>query len=364
MIMILDGPIHGEVTMDFNLLGYDEKFLSKISQRLESVVNSGFWSGGEYVKSIEEKFSSSYGMGSIACSSGGMALELVCKAFPKIKKIGVQSNTYFASILPWLNNKNEIVLIGSKEKSLTPSLEHVVEASELGVNAILLTHIGGYPIPEIEKISQFCKEKNILLIEDCAHAPFTKIDDKYVGSFGDASIFSFFPTKPIPAGEGGMALFKNKSIARKVAVIRDYGKVNINNKILHKLPAVSNGRLNEFSASVVQTFLENYEEIKLKRKNLASFYNDNIPSNLIYQRNLTDKQELSFYKYITFIKQNKYSVSKVYDKENQLFSILKDNKIDFKFVGDNPFGVNHICLPLFPNMSESDLAKVLEACEY
>jgi len=364
MIMILDGRIHGGVMMDFKLLGYDEKFLSKISQRLDSVVNSGFWSGGKYVNIIEEKFSSVYGMGSIACSSGGMALELVCKALPQIKKIGVQSNTYFASILPWLNNNNELVLIGSKEKSLTPSLEHIVEASELGVDAILLTHIGGYPILEIKMISDFCNEKNILLIEDCAHSPFTKIDDKYVGSFGDASVFSFFPTKPIPAGEGGMALFKNKSIARKVAAIRDYGKVYLDNKILHKLPAVSNGRLNEFSAAIVQTFLENYEEIYLIKKNLAQFYDKNIPSSLIYQRNLFDKQELSFYKYITFIKKNKYSVSNVYDKENQLYSILKDNNIDFKFVGDNPFGVDHICLPLFPNMKESDLAKVLDACEF
>ena len=185
-----------------------------------------------------------------------------------------------------------------------------------------------------------------------------------MGSFGDASIFSFFPTKPIPAGEGGMALFKKKSIAKKVSTIRDYGKVNLNSKIFHKLPAVPNGRLNEFSASVVSTFLENYNDIQHKRKELAAVYDKNISSEFIYQKNLFNKQELSYYKYITFIKKNKYSVSKVYDKENQLFSILKDNEIDFKFVGENPLGVDHICLPLFPSMKRSDIDKVINACEY
>ncbi len=84
--MIPGGPIHGGAMMDFKLLGYDEEFLSKISQKLDLVVKSGFWSGGFYSKSIEETFSKIYGMGAVSCSSGGMALELVCKAFPEIKK--------------------------------------------------------------------------------------------------------------------------------------------------------------------------------------------------------------------------------------------------------------------------------------
>ena len=362
--MIPGGPIHGGAMMDFKLLGYDEEFLSKISQKLDLVVRSGFWSGGVYSKNIEETFSKIYGMGAVSCSSGGMALELVCKAFPEIKKIGVQSNTYFASVLPWINKNTELVLLGTKKYSLTPSLDHVKEASKLGVDAIILTHIGGYPIPEIKKISEFCNQNRILLFEDCAHSPLTKIDNLYVGSFGDASIFSFFPTKPIPAGEGGMVLFKNKNLANKVCLIRDYGKVNIKDKIMHKLPAVSNGRLNEFSASIVSTFLENYKRIYFIRKEIASIYDDKIPNKLIYQKNINDRQKLSYYKYITFIKQNKFSVSKVYDKENQLFSILKDNEIDFKFIGENPLGVDHVCLPIFPSMQKYDVEKVIDACKY
>jgi len=350
--------------MDFNLLGYDEKFLKTISRELDIVLRSGFWSGGAYIKKIEKHFSTSYGMYSVASSSGGMALELISKVFKDINKIGFQSNTYFASILPWINKGKEIVLIGSKNYSLTPSLDEVKAAFDLGIEAVLLTHIGGYPIPQIKEIADFCREKGILLFEDCAHSPFTKIDNKLVGSFGDASIMSFFPTKPIPAGEGGMALFKNKKLAEEASRIRDYGKLNYEGKILHKLPAISNGRLNEFSAAIVYSFLKNYKNIQSEKNKIASIYSELIPEKYLYQISLKKRQIISHYKFITFIKSNEHAVSPVYDKYNQLFNILKMNNINFQFVGDNKEGVDHICLPIFPGMNYSDVKKIVDTSSY
>ena len=59
-----------------------------------------------------------------------------------------------------------------------------------------------------------------------------------------------------------------------------------------------------------------------------------------------------------------HKVFPVYDKENQLYSILKDNDIKFEFVGENPLGVHHICLPIFPNMKKVDVEKVVEGCVF
>ena len=345
--------------MDFNILDFGDEFHSKLSNKLNSVLKSSYWSGGENIKNIEEKFSEIYSMNAISCSSGGMALEIIAIVFKNIKKIGVQSNTYFASILPWIKRNKEIVLIGTKDKALTPSLELVKEVINKGVDAIVLTHIGGYPIPEIEEIQRFCRKNNTLLIEDCAHSPLTRINNKLVGSFGDASIFSFFPTKPIPAGEGGMLLLQSNLLADEALRIRDYGKVTKNGRILHKLPALSNGRLSEFSAAVVSVFLDNYNYILSKREEIYKLYNSLIPECSIYQYKNNFDQEISYYKYITYLKSSKYQVSGVYDSDNQLYSILKENNIKFKFIGDNPFGVKHFCLPLFPSMNESDVKKVV-----
>mgnify|MGYP001485108086 CR=1 FL=1 len=346
--------------MDFDILGFEREFQNKLVNKLESVVRSSHWSGGKNIKSIEAKFSNLYNMHAISCSSGGMALEIISKVFNDITKIGVQSNTYFASILPWINSNKELVLIGTEGNSLTPSLTIIKEAIDKGLDALVLTHIGGYPIPEIIKIEKYCRDNNILLIEDCAHAPLTKIDGNLVGSFGDASILSFFPTKPIPAGEGGMLLIKSKKLANKAFQIRDYGKIFKDSKTLHRLPAVSNGRLNEFSAAIVSVFLENYNYIYEKRKKICEFYNASIPDNLIYQYNNNFDQDISFYKYITFLKSSKYEVSKVYDLENQLYSILRDNDIKFIFIGENPYGVEHLCLPVFPNMNNSHMKEIIK----
>ena len=349
--------------MDFNILDFGEEFNSKLSYKLNSVVESSYWSGGENIKNIEEKFSGIYSMNAISCSSGGMALEILAKIFKNIKKIGVQSNTYFASILPWINRNKEIVLIGTKDKALTPSFELVKEVINEGVDAIVLTHIGGYPIPEIEAIQAYCRKNNTILIEDCAHSPLTRINGKLAGSFGDASILSFFPTKPIPAGEGGMLLLKSNLLAGEALRIRDYGKVFKNGRIIHQLPAVSNGRLSEFSAAIVSVFLENYNDILKKRERIYKLYNSLIPESLIYQYQNNFHQEISFYKYITYLKSSKYKVSGVYDSDNQIYSILKGNNIKFKFIGDNPLGVKHFCLPLFPSMNESDVKKVVNNIE-
>ena len=57
-----------------------------------------------------------------------------------------------------------------------------------------------------------CGENKIMLIEDCAQAQGAKIENKYVGSFGDAGCFSFYPTKIITTSEGGMLVTSNKRI--------------------------------------------------------------------------------------------------------------------------------------------------------
>ena len=80
-------------------------------------------------------------------------------------------------------------------------------------------------------------------------------------------------------------------------------------------------------------FLKNYNKIQTHKKKIVGFYNKFIPDELIYQNDIKDRQIISHYKYITFIKSNKYAVSPVYDKDNQLYSILKFNEVEFEFVG-------------------------------
>ena len=100
------------------------------------------------------------------------------------------------------------MLLGAASDSLMPSLEIVQAAIEKSPDALILTHIGGYPNPQISEIANLCNKKNVLLIEDCAHSPLVKINNKYVGTYGDAGILSFYePEKEILPSDGLLVIF-------------------------------------------------------------------------------------------------------------------------------------------------------------
>ena len=349
--------------MNLHLLNFPDRITAEIKENLNIVLNSNFWSTGPQSKNLEENFGNLYKRDCISTSSGGTALQLLHDSFTNIKSIGIQSNTYFATALPWINSGAEILLLGAASDSLMPSFEIVKAAIEKNPDALILTHIGGYPNPEISKIAELCKQKNVLLIEDCAHSPLVKINNKYVGTYGDAAILSFFPTKPIPAGEGGMIIIKDHNIAQKIKKIRDYGKFkDAKGSIKHILPAFPNARLNEYSATIANTILKHYSDLLKFKIKIANFYNTKIDGELIFSKIYNEDMitQFSYYKYICFLKNSKFKTAQVYDKDNQLISILKDNFINYKFFGEDEFAREHICLPITYSMTIEDAQIILD----
>ena len=76
----------------------------------------------------------------------------------------------------------------------------------------MLSDIGGIINPDIQKISKFCKEKNIILLEDAAHSFGSTLNKKFSGTFGDAGVYSYYSTKAIFAGEGGVVVTNDNNI--------------------------------------------------------------------------------------------------------------------------------------------------------
>ncbi len=91
-------------------------------------------------------------------------------------------------------------------------------------SAIVVAHIGGEPA-DVEEISALAKKQNIPLIEDCAQAPGAKWNGKYVGSFGDISVFStMFGKHYSTGGQGGMVYTRNEELYLKIKRVADRGK--------------------------------------------------------------------------------------------------------------------------------------------
>jgi len=346
--------------MAYNPLSFSKSINDELSHALVTTLNSGFWSTGPESLLLQRNFNQLYNRYCIATSSGGSALQLLSEVYPSIKKIAVQSNTYFATCLPWLNKGCEIVLMGSSGTLLMPDIDVVKAAIETSPDAIVITHIGGYPHPHISEIAALCLKNGILLFEDCAHAPLAYIDNKIVGTFGNAAVLSFYPTKPIPAGEGGLLILESEALSTSASKIRDYGK-SINNEVVtHRLPALPNARMNEFTASVVNVILKNYHTIISHKNRLAAIYDDVLGPLSYFTSNYSSQSvRPSYYKYICFLDSHKLSTSQVYDRSNQIYSILSENLVPFGFVGDEYYTLPHTCLPITPSMSLSDARSIV-----
>jgi len=92
----------------------------------------------------------------------------------------------------------------------------------LGVKAVLLYHLAGYPA-EVGEIARICREGGVKLIEDCDNAILATDGDRFVGSFGDLSILSFYPNRLINAGDGGGVICRSVDDFERAKRLSRYG---------------------------------------------------------------------------------------------------------------------------------------------
>ncbi len=110
---------------------------------------------------------------------------------------------------------------------VTPTLLESAIDQHPDVKAFILVHYGGQAA-ELTKeagngIMDICKKHYIVLIEDATHAFPPRLYNQYIGSFGDASCFSFYVNKTITTGEGGMLLINDENLYKRAKVMRLHG---------------------------------------------------------------------------------------------------------------------------------------------
>jgi dTDP-4-amino-4,6-dideoxygalactose transaminase len=156
------------------------------------------------------------------------------------------------------------------------TLANVIEAVSLGARAIVLTHLYGRVIPEIYEISEFCKKRDIPVIEDCSQAHGALSNGKHVGTYGTLGVFSFYPTKNLGAlGDAGAIVCMDQNIAETARALRTYGW---GNKYEIEYIHGRNSRLDEIQAAFLRINLRYLEEDNSKRRQIASKYLTSIDS--------------------------------------------------------------------------------------
>ena len=141
------------------------------------------------------------------------------------------------------------------------------------------------------------QKKKIHLVEDCAHAVLTSFKNRYAGNFGITGAFSFYATKSITSGEGGMITTNNKKLFEKIKSMTSYGMTKNYGNYDYKYFS-SNFRMNETEAIIGYNHLINYS-IYLKEKNrIKKIYDDNLNGKI---KLFKTKSKGNLYKYICIL---------------------------------------------------------------
>jgi perosamine synthetase len=194
---------------------------------LEAVDNATPLTQGSYQLEFERKFSEYIGSEyCFAVNNATAALEMsaqLCQ-FQLGDEFICPSHTFTASAYPFVKKGAIPVWADIDEDTRVVSLDTIKKCVSENTRAVVVVHLYGFIIPDIAEIAHFCKENDILLIEDVAQAMGTAINGKKAGSFGDFGVFSFHSHKNITTlGEGGMLVVKDSKTASILPMLRHNG---------------------------------------------------------------------------------------------------------------------------------------------
>jgi len=291
------------------------------------------WTEGKFTTLFEEKWSQWNGLPSVATSSWSGGAMAALEYFQlRGKRVLCPSNTFMATPLSVLKAGAEVVFGDCSREDLCLSYEEVVKAHrEHAIAAVWLVHIGGHIAFDTPKIADYCKKNGILLFEDCAHAHGASWNGQKPGQWGDAGVFSFYATKTIALGEGGVLVSKHPGLIDFARKFRNYGKFDYQVQGL-------NYRMSEFTAAlgVVQT-LRMPEIVAWKNEQAEKFIAPKHSKRL----KLPSGMISGLYKYIIF-EAIENSTGKVYDAP--CHKILKHGGA---FPNTDWVSQNHWCVPLY-----------------
>jgi perosamine synthetase len=311
----------------------------------------------------------------VAVSSGTAALEIVLRTIGvQGKDVIIPTNTFFATAEAAVRAGGRPVFADVDAQTFALSPATLEAALTPTTAAAVLVHVGGLISPAAEQLRKTCEQHQITLVEDAAHAHGSTMDGKPAGSFGAAAAFSFYPTKVVTAGEGGMILTSSADLADEARVYRDQGKGSFttNHHIRHGYA----WRMSELHAVTGLVHLRRMRAAIEHRRSVATRYDEGL-ADLTGLAPLGEPEGClsNFYKYIALLSPGAdrasfkreladgYAVrlaGEVYDlplHRQPVFAELAGPPLP---VAEDVCG-RHICLPVHSDMRDDEVDEVIGA---
>lgn len=281
---------------------FPEEDRREILNAVDEVLRSGQLTLGRYGESFEAQFVKQVGVEyAIAVSSGTSALEIIFRSLDVTgKEVVVPSNTFFATAAAVLHAGGRVRFADIDPETLCLDARRLEAAITPQTAGVVVVHIGGGVAPDIEAIVTLCRSKGLWLVEDAAHAHGASFNGRPAGSFGLAAAFSFYPTKVMTCGEGGMIATRDRRIYEEARIYRDQGKANFYSNVHVRLG--SNWRMSELHAILGLRQLERLNEFVEARRKVAKIYGQVLqPEGLYRPLDEPSGSYSNFYKYVVLL---------------------------------------------------------------
>jgi dTDP-4-amino-4,6-dideoxygalactose transaminase len=303
----------------------------------------------------------------MSCSNGTTAIELALKTINvQGKKVLIPSNTFFATSVAVTNSGGIVELVDMENESFSICPKDLERKLTSDVGAVIIVHIGGIISHKISKIVDLCKKMNVVLIEDAAHAHLSYRGKYSAGTIGDIGCFSFFPTKVMTTGEGGIVTTNNKIYYEKMKSLKNFGR-DINDSGIIINQEGNNFKINEFTGLLGSIECDRVESRIKKRSILLERYYNNLKStkyNVIKQKG---DGVCSYYKAIittpidnlwlkNYCKENGISLTgEVYKIPVHLQPLYKEQFSYINLPNTDYYCNYHICPPLYPELTVKEV---------
>lgn len=328
------------------------------AEQVSQVISSGYIAQDKKVDEFEKRFARFLGLKKTAAvNSGTSALHLALIAIGVKTRDEVILPSFVCTAL--LNAVNYIggvpVVADIDEKDFNISFEDTVKRITKKTKAIIIPHMSGIPCGEIYKL----KDTGIPIIEDCAQSIGAKVMGKNVGTIGDISIFSFYATKVMTTGEGGMVAGSSDDLIDSVIDLTNY-----DNRDDYKVRY--NYKMTDIQAVMGIEQLKKLPDFISRRRIIAERYNEGFKDLPIRVPVISSGVECIWFRYVIYSEKAKELIG--YLKEKGICAVKPIFKplhllLD---IGQEDYPVservwhNTVSLPIYPLLSDENVSKIIE----
>jgi perosamine synthetase len=254
---------------------FPEDDIRNITLDISDALREGILRNGKNLRDFERSIAEYLLINNtVAMDSDSSAFETALSYLgAKNHEVIVCTNSFISVPNSVLYSGGKVVFADIHEDTLSMDPSSLQENISEETRGVIVTHIAGFPNPDLKKIIEICKDNDLFLIEDATHSIGATLEGKKTGTFGDAAVFAFTPTKVMTTGEGGMLVTNNDDLAEYSRRYSYYGsgpgKTNFANLGRHMM-------MPEISAILGLYQLRRIEEFISRRNKIADMYNEKL----------------------------------------------------------------------------------------